>query len=155
MATMTVREATSDDLDAVAELADRFYREEGFDTPTHELHDHAARLIVSPAALVLIGLVDNKPAGIAISTTSYGLEHGLIAELEDLYVLPGARRSGLARQLIEQSRSWAAGEGCSELEVVVDPDGEARHGLIGFYAKLGFADFGRRLLSQLLLPAKG
>ncbi len=154
MASIAVTEAVSGDISVVADLAVRFYDEEGFDTPADQILQHAAELIVSPAALVLVALVDDKPVGMAITTTSYGLEHGLIAELEDLYVLPDARHSGVARWLIDRSRVWAAGQGCQELEVVIDHEGEARHRLAGFYARIGFVDHGRRLLSQSLTSAR-
>jgi aminoglycoside 6'-N-acetyltransferase I len=152
MANILVNPATSGDLESVVALATCFYGEEGFDTPAEDLRDHAASLIASPAALVLLAVADDQPAGFAITTTSYGLEHGLIAELEDLYILAHARGRGLARRLMDQSRAWATASGCSELEVVVDPEGEARHGLVGFYARLGFEDHGRRILSQELAP---
>jgi ribosomal protein S18 acetylase RimI-like enzyme len=148
---VSVTEAVAADLDAIAWLAERFYREEGFDTTTDELRANAAALIGSPTALVLVARTDGAPVGFAITTTSFGLEHGLIAELEDLYVLPEARRRGAARRLIDRSRTWAEAAGCAELEVVIDPAGDARHGLRDFYTALGFEDLGRRLLSQPLI----
>ncbi len=38
--------------------------------------------------------------GFAVTTTSFGLEDGAIAELEDLYVTPPARGTGLGRALV-------------------------------------------------------
>jgi aminoglycoside 6'-N-acetyltransferase I len=148
MEPITIREATPGDLQAVEQLAARFYREEGFDTPADQIGPNAAALIDSPQALVVLALIGVEPAGFAVTTTTFGLEHGLIAELEDLYVLESARRHGIARGLIDTCRTWAFTQGCTQLEVVIDPAGSARHDLGAFYTRLGFADHGRRLLSQ-------
>ena len=147
---ITVRAARSEDIEAITALTERFYCEESFDTPPDRLREHAMILIESRTALVLLALIASNPVGFAITTTSFGLEHGWIAELEDLYVCPGARRAGAARGLIEAARGWAQTMGCSEFEVVIDPKGQARHGLAGFYTRLGFVDHGRRLLSHPL-----
>jgi aminoglycoside 6'-N-acetyltransferase I len=84
----------------------------------------------------------------AISTSSYGLESGLIAELEDLYVAPAARRRGLAGELIEDSAAWAAEIGAAHLEVVIAPNGQDVSHLFEIYRGFGFVDEGRRLITR-------
>jgi GNAT superfamily N-acetyltransferase len=94
--------------------------------------------------------VTGQPAAFSITTTTYGLGDGNIAELEDLYVCPAARRQGLATQLINDSASWARMRGAQVLEVVLAPHGTEVDHLIGYYRGRSFVDEGRRLLSRRL-----
>lgn len=145
---MTLRAARAADLDAVLELAVAFYAEDGFATPREKLAEHLAQLLVSAAAHAAVAEEDGEIVAFAISTSSYGLEDGLIAELEDLYVAPGFRRRGLAAELIEDSARWAAGIGASRLEIVIAPNGQDVSHLYDIYRDRGFVDEGRRLLSR-------
>ena len=86
----------------------------------------------------------------AVTTTSFGLESGLIAQLEDLFVQPASRRTGLGSRLVDDSVQWATIRGCTHIEVVVAPNGRRVDHLYDFYAAFGFADEGRRLRSRPL-----
>lgn len=99
-------------------------------------------------ARVAVVTNDERPLGFAITTTSFGLENGLIAELEDLYVLPAARRQGLAKRLIDDSARWADDRGCHHLELVVAPNGREVTHLHTYYRMQGFLDEGWQLLSR-------
>ncbi|WP_433290970.1 GNAT family N-acetyltransferase [Actinoplanes sp. CA-030573] len=147
---MSVRIATPDDLDQVLALAVDFYAEDGFTTPKDRLADHLAHLLVSDAAHAAVVEEDGVIVAFGISTSSYGLEDGLIAELEDLYVAPGARRRGLAAELIEDSARWAAAIGAARLEIVIAPNGQDVTHLFEIYRKKGFVDEGRRILARPL-----
>ncbi|MEV6034707.1 GNAT family N-acetyltransferase [Nonomuraea sp. NPDC052116] len=147
---MSIRTAREADLPALLALAVAFYEEDGFTTPEGDLSVNLTTLITSPAARVAVSEEHGRIIAFAITTTSFGLESGLIAELEDLYVTPEARRRGEANRLIEDSRSWAAELGCSLLEIVIAPNGNDVSHLFAFYGKRGFQDEGRRLLSQPL-----
>lgn len=147
---MSLRTARESDLPALLSLAVAFYEEDGFTTPEGELRANLATLVTSSAARVAVSEDAGRVVAFAITTTSFGLESGLIAELEDLYVAPEARRRGVANRLIEDSRRWAEERGCSLLEVVIAPNGNDVGHLLDFYGKRGFQDEGRRLLSQPL-----
>ncbi len=150
MAPMSIRTAREADLPALLALAVAFYEEDGFTTPEADLRANLTTLVTSPAARVAVSEEHGRIIAFAITTTSFGLESGLIAELEDLYVVPEARRRGEANRLIEDSRSWAVELGCSLLEIVIAPNGNDVSHLFDFYGKRGFQDEGRRLLSQPL-----
>src|SRR5207244_1537259 len=94
IAPVTLRTASPTDLDEVLSLAVAFYAEDGFTTSEPALRDNLTVLIASPAARVAVVQSDDQLLGFAITTTSFGLENGLIAEIEDLFVLPTARRRG-------------------------------------------------------------
>jgi GNAT superfamily N-acetyltransferase len=148
---MTLRPATAGDLPVLLDLAVAFYQEDGFATPRPALAAHLRVLLDSPGrARVAVTVEDGQVAGFGITTTTFGLENGLIAELEDLYVAPAWRRRGLARALIEDSAAWAAGIGAAQLEIVIAPNGQDVSHLFRYYAARGFTDDGRRLLSRPL-----
>jgi aminoglycoside 6'-N-acetyltransferase I len=147
---MNLRAADLDDLPTLLDLAVAFYEEDGFATPRSALAAHLPVLIDSASARVAAGLDGSRVVGFGITTTRFGLEYGLGAELEDLFVAPGFRRRGLARALIADSAAWAAGIGASRLEIVVAPNGQDVSHLFRYYAANGFTDDGRRLLSRPL-----
>lgn len=98
-----LRTAGPADLAAVLPLAVAFYAEDGFDTGEHALRSNLSVLLASPAARVTVVQSATQLLGFAVTTTSFGLENGLIAELEDLFVVPMARRRGLGDRLIADS----------------------------------------------------
>jgi aminoglycoside 6'-N-acetyltransferase I len=147
---MPIRTATPDDLPSLLALAVAFYEEDGFSTPEAKLRTNLTTLVDSPTARVVVSEVDGAVVAFAITTTTFGLENGLIAELEDLYVAPEARRRGEAQRLIEDSTRWAAGRGCAHLEIVIAPNGQDVSHLFDFYRARGFLDEGRRLLGRPL-----
>ena len=149
---VSVRDAQTTDLDGVTALADRFYREEGFGTDLVRLRANMLELIASPTAHVqLASGPDGRVVGFAVTTTTLGLEHRVLAELQDLYVLPTHRRTGLAEALITSAAEWARAYGCEVIDVVVDAEGDARHQLTRFYRRRGFLDERRHLLTRPLV----
>ncbi|RMI28359.1 GNAT family N-acetyltransferase [Nocardia stercoris] len=145
-----VRPAGRGDHGAVLDLITSFYRQEGFATATDVLAAHLTTLIVADNARVAVAIAEHRCAGFGITTTSFGLEQGLVAELEDLYVHPDLRHRGIASALIEDSARWAREWGCGELELVVADHGHGVGALLEFYRRRGFADGGRRLVSRRL-----
>lgn len=147
---MAIRTAGPGDLPDLLSLAVAFYAEDGFTTSRDDLRANLAHLVASPAARVAVSEAEGRVVAFAITTTSFGLESGLIAELEDLYVVPEARRRGEAERLIDDSLRWAAGQGCAAVEIVVAPNGLDVSHLFAYYGKRGFRDEGRRLLTHPL-----
>jgi GNAT superfamily N-acetyltransferase len=147
---LRIEEVGNESLDAALYLLQRFFIEEGFHTHTGEMRSALERMIVSPDNVVFLARRGTKALGVATVMTSVGLEYGLSAELEDLYVLPEARGSGVASALIEQVCSWCQKRGCTTVLVTVTPEGEASHNLTGFYGRRGFANTGRVILERAL-----
>ena len=152
MSAHKVRRGRPAELMTVLDLATAIYAEDGFTTPVSELRDNLVVLLDSENARVAVACGPNDEiVGFAITTLSFGLEDGCVAELEDLYVRPTNRRSGIAGALIDDSAKWAASRGCRRLELVVAPNGNDVAHLFGFYARQGFVDEGRRLLGRSLV----
>ncbi|MGK8557856.1 GNAT family N-acetyltransferase [Nocardia gipuzkoensis] len=147
---VTLRAAGHVDLAAVLALAVAFYSEEGFTSSEQALRSNLAALLTSPTARVAVADSADQLLGFAVTTTGFGLENGLIAELEDLFVVPTARRRGLAGRFIEDSAGWARQQGCGSLELVIAPNGRDVGHLFDFYLARGFQNDGRRLINRPL-----
>ncbi len=58
-----------------------------------------------------------------------------VAFLEGLYVVPGSRRQGIARALVDSVVEWALAQGCRELasdSLLDNPAAHAAHRALGF-----------------------
>ncbi|OFW53694.1 MAG: hypothetical protein A2V75_08225 [Actinobacteria bacterium RBG_16_70_17] len=147
---MEIRRALPADADPLATLLARFLAEEGFAASAAEIRERADVFLAEAANAAFLAFEDGTPAGAATVTTGFGFETGRQAEIEDLYVLPDRRRRGVARGLIDAALAWCRERGCADVEVVVTPEGDARHGLGARYRGLGFDETGRRILSRRL-----
>ena len=145
-----IQKAGLDAFDAAFRLLERFFREEGFDTPAEQMRVSLRTMLAAPDSAVFLAWRGGEAVGIATVTTSVGIEYGRSAELDDLYVLPQARGSGVASALIEAVCNWCSGEGATVVLVTVTPEGEANHRLVDYYQRRGFAHPGRVILERAL-----
>jgi aminoglycoside 6'-N-acetyltransferase I len=141
-----LRQATSSDLETVLSLLACFFAEEGFQIPPAQMRIRLEKMLQDDESAVFLAWLGNRAVGVATVTTSSGIELGLSAELEDLYVLPEARLSGVGGTLIGSVKDWCRGQGCTLVSVVVTPEGQAAHNLIEYYDRRGFKETGRTLL---------
>lgn len=141
----TVRRAQLDDHGAMAPLFERFYREEGFDSAVGRLSANLRDVLRRPDTAAFVAETPARAIGVAAMSTSFGLEVGLYAELEDIYVVPDWRSRGVASALVEAGVTWARARGCHDVEIVLTPHAQGRAGLAEWYAGRGFRDTGRRI----------
>jgi len=132
------------------QLLERFFREEGFDTPGEEMRSSLRAMITGSSSAVFVARRGTQAVGVATVTTSLGIEYGRSAELEDLYVLPEQRGRGVASALIEAACQWCDKQGVSVVLVTVTPAGAAEHKLLDYYQQRGFANTGRVILARAL-----
>lgn len=142
--------AAPDDLELLIRLARAFYDEDGFATTDAQLAHNLNVLLHAANAHVALAAVDRSVAGFALSTTAFILESGLVAELQDLYVVPAARGHGVGTALIEDAARWAQSQAASLLEVVIAPNGRDVTHLLSYYRARAFVDGGRRVLARAL-----
>ncbi|HSQ37215.1 MAG TPA: GNAT family N-acetyltransferase [Acidimicrobiia bacterium] len=147
---MEIRRTLPADAEPLAALLARFFAEEGFAASAAEIRERADIFLAEAANAAFLAFEDGTPAGVATVTTGFGFETGRQAEIEDLYVLPDRRRRGVARGLIDAALVWCRERGYIDVEVVITPEGDARHSLGAWYRGLGFAETGRRILSRRL-----
>lgn len=145
---MSVRRALVGDAEVLGDLVARFFAEEGIPTRAEEVMERASTFIGEPANAAFLYERDGVAVGVATATTVFGFETGRCAEIEDLYVLPVYRGRGVGRELIDAAVQWCTDRGCHDIEVVVSPDGEMRHGLTSWYRTLGFVDTGRKIMQR-------
>lgn len=140
------QQATSSDLEHALTLLELFFAEEAFQVPPAQMSARLGRMLKDDGSAVFLAWLGDEAVGVATVTTSHGIELGLSAELEDLYVLPKVRRSGVGGALITAVKDWCRAQGCSLVSIVVTPEGQAAHNLIEYYDRRGFRETGRVLM---------
>jgi aminoglycoside 6'-N-acetyltransferase I len=142
----TLRQATIADAGVALPLIERFFAEEGFHAPPGQMRRQLLGLLGDDESAVFLAWQGEEAVGVATVTTTSGIELGLSAEMEDLYVLPAARGLGVGAALIKRVKGWCRAKGCSLVSVIVTPEGQAAHDLVGYYRRRGFVETGRTIL---------
>ncbi|MGH6899351.1 MAG: GNAT family N-acetyltransferase [Geminicoccaceae bacterium] len=110
-----VREAMPADAETIAAFAQALSLEEGYPAPALQArHVRAEGFGASPRFRVLIAERHGRPAGYALFYPAYDTDHAARGfYLQDLYVLPEARRQGAGRALMAAvARACLADGGC-------------------------------------------
>jgi ribosomal protein S18 acetylase RimI-like enzyme len=98
----------------------------------------------SPAWLLLAER-DTEPVGVFLGNQIVSVEKGgETLWIEELYVVPRARRSGVARAILDSVAKEARRRGLRALDLEVVPTQKPAFAL---YSALGFRDVGRRRLT--------
>ncbi|KTE17287.1 GNAT family N-acetyltransferase [Sphingopyxis sp. H115] len=135
--TLSIRPATPADLPLIAE----FIRDlAAYEQLAHEVRFDEAKLGANlfgprPYAEVVIGEIDGSPQGFALFFHNFSTFEGRPGiYLEDLFVRPEARGSGLGKALLSHLAKLGVERGCARLEwSVLDWNTPS----IGFYQSLG------------------
>lgn len=144
---VVIRGATERDLPALVDLTIAFYEEDGFAiVPGTVLEARLSRFLSQADANVAIAVESDVTVGFALTTMRLILESGLVAELQDLYVVPDYRGLGVGSALVADAAQWAKDGSATTLEVVIAPNGRDVSHLDRYYASLGFEDERRRLV---------
>lgn len=143
------RLGAADDPTAATVLLQRFFREEGFETPDSVISANLRAMLGMSHCAVLLAEDEGQPIGVATVSMDFGIEFGWSAELGDLYVLPAHRGKGVSRALVSHAETWLRGMGAAGYQVTVTPHG-AEAELRLFYLGLGFEAEGRELLYRRL-----
>jgi aminoglycoside 6'-N-acetyltransferase I len=145
---ITIQEVGLESLETALSLLERFFLEEGFSTPTHEMRASLQTMITSPNSAVFLARHDTEAVGVATVNSTVGIEYGRSAELEDLYVPPDERGRGVASTLIEAVCAWCQEKRVNVILVTVTPGGETRHALLDFYQRRGFTNTKRIVMQR-------
>ena len=137
------------DAGAAAELLKAFFVEEGFSTPGWRIEANLRQMLELDICRVVVARAGGEAVAVATLSLDFGIEFGWTAGIGDLYVAPVARGRGLARALVEACCDLARQQGATNLQVTLTGHGEGA-GLRAFYARLGFADDGRRILMRAM-----
>ena len=135
--TITIRPAIASDLPLIAELIRALA---DYEKLAHEVRFDEAVLRDNlfgprPYAEVIIGEIDGAPQGFALFFHNFSTFEGRPGVyLEDLFVRPAARGSGLGKALLSRLAAIAVERDCARLEWSVLDWNEPS---IGFYKALG------------------
>ncbi len=132
-----IRSATRDDVAVVAELIRGLARYEKLEHEVVMTQDLLAAGLFGerPYAEVVLALDEDRPVGFALFFHNFSTFLGRPGiYLEDLFVVPEERGSGVGRALLEHLARLAVDRGCGRLEwAVLDWNRDA----IAFYERLG------------------
>jgi GNAT superfamily N-acetyltransferase len=143
---ITTRRLTSqDDLTQATALLQRFFREEGFDTPDEVITRNTKTMASLDVCIIIVAEAAGQQIGIATVSMDFGIEFGWSAEMGDLYVLPEWRGQGVSVKLVQAVEAALKQKGAAGYQVTVTPYASEHHDLKAFYMRLGFADEGRLL----------
>ena len=148
---MNVRGASPADIPQLLALVRRYWEFEriaGFDALRVEL---TLQQLLADAQLGAAWVAEEhgQLRGYLVAVLLLSLEHGgLMAEVDELYVLPQARGHGLGAQLLAAAEAALAARGCVRLQLELGVANEAAR---AFYARNGYrARDGYRLLAKAL-----
>jgi aminoglycoside 6'-N-acetyltransferase I len=107
--------------------------------------DRFAQFVACDAERTALGFVELALRSDHVNGTSTSP----VAFLEGIYVVPTARRRGIARALVARGERWAAGAGCREFASDARLENEASHRM---HHALGFSETERVVYFRKALP---
>lgn len=141
-----INEVGARDLEIALGLLVRFFDEHGFSPLGGDLRSALAQMIKDPDSAVFLCRDGDIPVGVITVTSGVNLEYGRSAEIEDLYVVPEARRGGIGARMVERALAWSRLMGCSTVLVTLVAQGTEGDTLLSFYQRHGFQPNTRRIL---------
>lgn len=136
---MTILKAKQEHIPEIALLATELW-------PGHtarEMEEDCAE-ILEKGGVFFLALEEAEPAAFAQCQLRYdyveGTDHSPVGYLEGVYVRPGFRGKGLARELVTLCEKWARERGCGEFASDCEVDNvDSLH----FHLRCGFAEANR------------
>lgn len=118
MSEISVRLATADDLDRVAPLFDAYRQFYGQSSDIGLAHAFLSERLTREESIVLVATTPDSPAGFAQLYPSFSSTRAArIHILNDLYVVPEHRRSGVAKLLLAEAVGIAQAAGAIRLSL--------------------------------------
>jgi ribosomal protein S18 acetylase RimI-like enzyme len=134
---MKVWRAGTEEVEAVARLVARFRDQlEKADPPDADIRASVERVLADDGSEFLLAATDSEPLGVC--QLRYRWSVWTSAEdcwLEDIYVAPEGRRTGLGRALVDAALDSARERGCVRIELDVDEDNQPA---LALYRSRGF-----------------
>jgi GNAT superfamily N-acetyltransferase len=150
-AAATVRNASPDDVSTLLPLVEEYWRFEGItDFAPSAVGPQLQRLLSQPRlGRGWIALCDDRPVGYLLGVYVFSLEHlGLTAEIDEFFVLPSVRGSGLGRALLSAAEAEFAAAGCTNVALQLGRTNDAGR---AFYLRRGYRPrSGYELLDKVL-----
>jgi len=136
-------------IDLTTEICERT-KDTQFDINLKGTIQRCSELISQGYYSAIIGSYDNKPVAVVTLAETYALyAGGKIGVIQEFYVTPEFRSSGVGALLIEQVKSFGKCREWSCIELCTPPLPEFERTL-GFYQKHGLSPVGGRKMRQML-----
>jgi ribosomal protein S18 acetylase RimI-like enzyme len=138
-----IRPATPADLDEVTDLLAAQLAEHDIPIARADLRFAADGILRVPdRGFVLLAARDGTAVGVACLSYSWTVERGgMVAWLDELYVVPALREHGIGNALLGEAIVTAGAAGCRTVELEVETShARAEH----LYRRHGFTDMPRR-----------
>jgi len=121
-----------------------------FDIDLNGTIQRCSELINDGHYSAIIGFYENKPIAVVTMTETYALyAGGKIGVIQEFYVSPEFRASGIGSMLIEQVQNYGKGHNWSCIELCTPPLPEFERTL-NFYQQNGLIPVGGRKMRQAL-----
>jgi GNAT superfamily N-acetyltransferase len=135
---MSVRPAAPNDIPPLLALVRRYWEFEGIEGfAALRIELVLQRLLAEPRlGAIWVAESDGRLVGYLIAVLVLSVEHrGLMAEIDEFFVLPEARSRGVGRQLLAAAETALAARGCVRLQLQLRvANSEAR----AFYQRRGY-----------------
>ena len=143
---LKIREARGSDLEVAARLLTAQLVEHHLPADATGVARGIELAMASPGtAWLLMALREDEAVGVFLANEIVSVEKsGRVLWVEELYVVPSARRQGVARAILEYVAAQARRRGIVAIELEVVPTQEAAFAL---YRSMGFVDVERRRMS--------
>jgi GNAT superfamily N-acetyltransferase len=138
---MRIAEAHRSDLNAVVTLLAEQFREHRIELEGDGLAVAVEGLLSEVSRGTILLAYDPEPVGVAVLAYTWTLEHGgLVAWLDELFVVTHHRDRGIGRALLQRALEVAKERGCRAVDLEVDPDHARAERL---YQREGFTPLSR------------
>ncbi len=144
-----IRPATPADLDEVVDLLAAQLAEHDIPIDRADLAFATEGILRVPdRGFVLLAVDQGGPVGVACVSFSWTVERGgMVAWLDELYVVPAMREHGVGNELLGRVIADATAAGCRTVELEVETShARAEH----LYRRHGFGDLPRRRWTRFL-----
>lgn len=136
---MVVRRANTDDTAALLALVAQYWEFEGLPgfRPV-AVRALLERLLSAPAiCTVWVATEAQQPVGYLILVYVFSLEHqGMTAEIDELFVVPDHRASGVGSQLLHEAEAESMRQGCTNISLQISA---SNHRAKEFYLRHGYS----------------
>jgi ribosomal protein S18 acetylase RimI-like enzyme len=149
-----LRPATLDELETLLPFVRGFYEHFAYPFSEVEKRGTLERVLRDPALgrLFFIASPAADPFGYVFLSFYFSIEYGgLTAFIDEIYIAPGKRSEGLGSAALSSILGLAPALGLSAVHLEVE---RANTRAAELYARLGFVDYGRRLLTRRLPPPR-
>jgi GNAT superfamily N-acetyltransferase len=149
-----IRPATVADVPALVPLVEQYWAFEDithFDLP--QVSRVLSRALSDPARMSgWVARMDGDAVAYLLAAYVFSLEHlGLTAEIDEFFVLPGARGRGLGNRLLQLAEAEFRARGCTNVFLQI---GRGNDGARGVYRANGFAERAGFELLDKMLPGR-